>query len=331
MPVLRSEGIERGGGEYFDTPHFAVVDAEGQASSDQSLAPEKPQVPLFSAIRASIIVPTRNRAKKLTHCLRHILAIRSRHSWELIVVDNGSTDRTAQMLDAFARQWKDVRMRIVRDPVPGGAQARNAGAKVAQGEILIFIDDDCYVRPDIIDRYCDIFDDPTIGFAGGRVLLHDRTDYPLTVNESEFELRFPAARPVPCGIVQGGNMAVRRQAWLEVGGFDERMGPAMRFVAEDWDIQTRIGIRGWAGGYFPGPTVSHHHGRKRAEARKRIRAYDVGSGAVYLKLIADRVARRIYMPHILRRLLGDMKYRQLKVLTQIYGALLFFRDYRRQR
>ncbi len=279
-------------------------------------------------VRASIIIPTRNRASKLSRCLEHVSAIKSREPWELIVVDNGSTDATLALLDDITHRLP-IRTRVVREPVPGGARTRNSGARVAEGEILIFIDDDCYVCPDIIDRYCEIFADPGIGFAGGRILLHDRGDYPLTINESEAEIRFPAERPVPCGIVQSGNMAVRRQALLEAGGFDERMGPATRFPAEDWDVQTRIGIRGWSGGYFPGPTVSHHHGRRGEEARNRIRAYNIGSGAVYLKLIANPKTRRIYWPHVLRRMLGDMKFHQLKVATQIYGALLFLGENRR--
>lgn len=278
--------------------------------------------------RASIVIPTLNRWGKLAICLEHIGAIRSDTRWELIVVDNGSTDETLAFLDAVARR-SPLPMRVVHEPVAGGARTRNSGARVARGEILIFVDDDCYVRPDIVDRYCEVFEDPAIGFAGGRILLHDRTDFPLTINESDVEVRFPAARPVPCGIVQSGNMAVRRRALLEAGGFDERMGPATRFPAEDWDVQTRIGMRGWAGGYFPGPTVSHHHGRKGDEARKRIRAYNIGSGAVYLKLIADPGTRRIYLPHILRRMLGDMKFHQVKVATQIYGAALFFTQNRR--
>ena len=278
--------------------------------------------------RVSIVVPTRNRSSKLAICLEHIGSIRSAAGWELIVVDNGSTDETLPFLDAVAHR-SPLPLRVVREPVVGGARTRNTGARVARGEILIFVDDDCYVWPDIVDRYCEIFEDPAIGFAGGRVLLHDRTDFPLTINESEVEVRFPSARPVPCGIVQSANMAVRRQALLDAGGFDERMGPATRFPAEDWDVQTRMGVRGWAGGYFPRPTVSHHHGRKGDEARKRIRAYNIGSGAVYLKLIADPGTRRIYLPHILRRMLGDMKFHQVKVATQIYGAILFFRQNRR--
>jgi glycosyltransferase involved in cell wall biosynthesis len=277
---------------------------------------------------ASIIIPTRNRAGQLARCLDYVSAIRGDAAWELIVVDNDSTDDTPRFLDGFARQ-SPIAMRVVGEPVAGGARTRNAGAAVARGEILIFIDDDCYVRPDIVERYWTIFEDPAIGFAGGRILLYDRTDYPLTINESEVEVRLPAGRPVPCGIVQSANMAVRRRVLMDVGGFDERMGPATRFPAEDWDILTRIGVQGWAGGYFPGPTVSHHHGRKRPEAKKRIRSYNIGSGAVYLKLLADPRTRRAYLPHILRRLLGDMKFHQVKVATQIYGAILFLRQNRR--
>jgi glycosyltransferase involved in cell wall biosynthesis len=270
----------------------------------------------------SIIIPTRNRADQLSRCLHHVGLIRSDRPWELVVVDNGSTDDTAELVGKFARS-APFPVRLVQESVAGGARTRNSAAKVARGEILVFIDDDCYVRPDIIEQYRKIFEEPAIGFAGGRILLHDRTDYPLTINESEVEVRFPAARPVPCGIVQGANMAMRRQALLDAGGFDQRMGPATRFPAEDWDVLTRIGIDGWVGGYFPGPTVSHHHGRKRAEARIRIRCYNIGSGAVYLKLLANARTRRMYLPYILRTIAGDMKFRQTKVAAQIYGAMLF--------
>jgi len=276
----------------------------------------------------SIIIPTRNRVRQLACCLDYVSSIRSDANWELIVVDNGSTDGTRAFLDDFARR-SPIATQVVSEPVIGGTRTRNAGAEAARGEVLIFIDDDCYVHPDIVEQYRKIFEDPTIGFAGGRMLLHDRTDYPLTVNESEVELRFLPGRPVPCGIVQGGNMAMRRRAHEDAGGFDVRMGPGTRFAAEDWDMLTRIGVQGWAGGYFPGPTVSHHHGRKRREARERIRSYDIGSGAVYLKLVANPRTRRIYLPHILRRILGDLKFHQIKIVTQMCGAILFLRENRR--
>ncbi|MGH9810093.1 MAG: glycosyltransferase, partial [Terriglobia bacterium] len=272
----------------------------------------------------SIVISTRNRAPQLARCLQHVSMIRGRTPWELVVVNNGSTDDTADVLSEFSRN-APFPVRIVDEPLAGLSFGRNAGLRVARGEVVVFTDDDCYVRPDFVEQYRQIFDNQALGFAGGRILLHDRTDYPVTMIESESEQRFAMGGPVPCGISQGANMAVRRRALDAAGGFDVRLGSGTDFLAEDWDIQTRIAALGWVGGYFPGPTVSHHHGRKRRNAWKLIRGYNMGSGAVSLKLLADPRTRRIYLPHVLRRMLGDMKYHQLKIVQQIYGAVLFLR------
>lgn len=271
----------------------------------------------------SLIVTTRNRASKLANCLRAASSIKATVPWELIIVDNGSTDGTCELLEAFVRE-ATVSTGIIEVARAGASRARNAGIKVAGGEVLLFIDDDCYVRSDIVDEYWKVFQDGALGFAGGRMLLHDPADYPLAINESCEESRFPAGRPIPCGIVQGGNLAIRRRVLENVGGFDTRLGPGTPvFSAEDWELITRIGASGWHGGYFSGPTVSHHHGRKRGDARNRIHQYNIGIGAVYWMLINDRRRRRIYLPHILRRILGDLKWRQAKVMAEFYGAYVF--------
>jgi hypothetical protein len=277
----------------------------------------------------SVIVSTRNRGASLLRCLEQIAAIRSDAAWELVVVDNGSSDETPEVLRSFAARVP-IAMRIVTEPMPGLSRGRNAGVRAARGRILVFTDDDCYVRPDLVDQYRRIFADPAIGFAGGRILLHDRSDYPLTINESNEELRFQRGRPVPCGIIQGANFAARRAALSAAGEFDVRLGSGTPFPAEDWDMLTRLAAGGWAGGYFPGPTVSHHHGRKPHEARKLIRTYNIGSGAVLAKLAANPRTRRIYLPHLLRRMLGDMKFHQRKVFQQLYGAAWFLSQARQQ-
>jgi len=273
--------------------------------------------------RASLIIATRNRVEKLAACLEAVSAIETGVPWELLVVDSASTDGTGELLKGLARK-SAVPMRIIQQSSPGLSLARNVGIEAARGELLIFTDDDCYVRPDIIDEYCSLFGDPNLGFAGGRVLLHDPTDFPLGINESNEERRFPAGSAIPCGFIHGCNLAARRSVLKEIGGFNTRLGPGTRICsAEDWELVTRIGVSGWAGGYFPGPTVRHHHGRKRSEAKQRISEYNLGIGAVYSLLIANRRTRGIYTPHIMRRMLGDMKFRQAKVITELRGALLF--------
>jgi glycosyltransferase involved in cell wall biosynthesis len=309
-------------------PGIHGTDAELAVDSSQDQAGASSQGGGGHAVLISVIISTRNRAAQLSRCLHHVGLIRTDTPWELVVVDNGSTDGTADVLGEFARRGRSP-LRIVSEPVEGLTHARNAGLRAARGEIVVFTDDDCYVRPDFIDEYRKVFDDPALGFAGGRILLHDSTDYPLTIIESDAERIFPLGRPVPCGIVQGANMAIRRRALEQAGGFDVRLGPGTPFLADDWDMQTRVAALGWAGGYFPGPTVSHHHGRKREHAKALIRLYNMGSGAVCLKLLADPRTRWNYLPHILRRILGDMKTHPLKIVQQIHGAMLFLKENRR--
>ena len=102
----------------------------------------------------SIVIPTRNRADQLSRCLHHVDLIRSDRPWELIVVDNGSTDDAAELVGKFARS-APFPVRLVHESAAGGARTRNSAATVARGEILVFIDDDCYVRPDIIEQHRD--------------------------------------------------------------------------------------------------------------------------------------------------------------------------------
>lgn len=138
-------------------------------------------------------------------------SIKAKVPWGLIIVDNGSTDGTCALLEAFVREAA-VSTAIIEVGRAGASRARKAGIKAVGGEVLLFIDDDCYVRSDIVDEYWRVFQGGALGFAGGRMLLHDLADYPLAINESCEESRFPAGCPIPCGIVQSGNLAIRRRA-----------------------------------------------------------------------------------------------------------------------
>src|SRR5260370_35757423 len=164
----------------------------------------------------SIIVATRNRVSKLARCLEHVSAIRSDTPWELVVVDNGSSDETPQFLDDFANR-SPMLLKVVKEPAAGGMRSRNAGAEAARGEVLIFIDNDCYPQPDIVDQYVGIFRDRTIGFAGGRILPYvqmenERDGRTLALMESEVEIGYPTGQPEPCGVIHDANMACRRPA-----------------------------------------------------------------------------------------------------------------------
>lgn len=277
-----------------------------------------------TGLAASLIICTRNRARQLAACLDAVANIRCSRPWELVIVDNGSRDHTRSVAVEFLRAGPAIG-RYVWEPEPGLSRARNAGIAASIGDILAFTDDDCYPAPDFLERICEIFADPRIGFSGGRILLHDPRDYPLTVNESTHTIRFAAGSVVPCAAVQGANMAFRRTALVAAHGFDPDLGAGTPFPAEDWDAVARVCLAGWDGGYFPAATVSHHHGRSAREAQHQLRTYHYASGAVYAKLVMQPATRKPFAKHWARRILGDAKFNQRKLLHQFRGAVAYWR------
>ena len=233
----------------------------------------------------SLIICTRNRCRQLLQCLRAVQDIASDRPWELIVVDNGSTDETARVVADFVTT-ASVPVRYLFEAQPGLGNAHNAGVRVAQAEILAFTDDDCYPAPDFVDQVCSAFGkDRSIGYISGRVMLHDGADHPITVNESLMPRRFPGGSFIQTGDVQGANMAFRKDALLSIGGFDPSFGPGSLFNAEDVDAAGRASAIGWKGQYRPEVVVWHHHGRKANEHPRMAKSYAMGRGAYHMKLL----------------------------------------------
>jgi glycosyltransferase involved in cell wall biosynthesis len=242
----------------------------------------------------SLIVCTRNRQRYLAGFFGAVAAMRCAHPWEFIIVDNGSTDGTTQALPSFAAGL-DVPTTIVSEPRPGLGRARNAGVAAARGEIFVFTDDDCYPATDFLDRLAEVFRDPAVGFAGGRILLHDPHDSAVSIRTEQAPTVIPAHSVVPAGLIQGANMAFRRSVLERIGGFDDALGAGTPFCSEDVDAVARASAAGFTGGYFPGPTVAHHHRRRDpAEVAELWRRYDRGRGAYYAKCILDFPERGRY-------------------------------------
>ena len=239
----------------------------------------------------SLVICTRNRAAALERCLEPVAALRHDGPWELIVVDNGSTDESAAVIARFAARGS-IRVRAVEQLVKGLSNARNAGVAAAAGDIVLFTDDDCYVAPDLLDACAVAFADPAVGYATGRVTLHDPDDAAVTVNESLEPRRFPPRVFLPAGAVKGANLAFRRAALdaiVERGvPFDPLFGSGASFPAEDADAAQRAALAGWVGVYDPAMAVAHHHGRKVGDLATLFRDYDIGRGAFHAKLLLAR-------------------------------------------
>lgn len=97
--------------------------------------------------KVSIIVPVYKAEKYLNRCIDSILA-QTFTDWELLLIDDGSTDRSGDICDEYAK--KDTRIRVFHKENGGVSSARNLGLDSAQGEWVTFIDADDYILPDFL-------------------------------------------------------------------------------------------------------------------------------------------------------------------------------------
>lgn len=187
----------------------------------------------MSATEVSVIIPTRNRWSLLSsHALPSALA-QEDVDLEVLVVDDGSTDETRPRL----RELADPRLRVLRHDRPRRLPgARNAGAQVADGAWLAFLDDDDLWSPLKLRTQIDCARKSDSGWVYGRAVVVDGT---LRVLEDD---PFPAPAELPRLLLGGNwipgggsNVVVRADVFRESGGFDERL----RFF-EDWDLWLRL-------------------------------------------------------------------------------------------
>jgi glycosyltransferase involved in cell wall biosynthesis len=242
-----------------------------------------------------VVICTRNRAAQIDESLHRICALTCQEPWELIVVDNGSVDDTRATIERHVRACQG-NLSIVEEPIPGTGRAKNRGWRVARGDVIVFTDDDCYPDARFLEQYLQCFEeDGRLGFVGGRVLLHDPADYPITIKESEQRQDIPPYSFIPAGLIHGANLACRREALDGIGGFDEMFGAGAPFSCEDVDVMARISFTGWHGAYDPRPLVFHHHRRKSAEAARLMKQYDRGRGAYFAKSVLNTRQRPQYL------------------------------------
>jgi GT2 family glycosyltransferase len=244
----------------------------------------------------SVIVATCNRAGKLARCLERLLAMDTgRLAWELICVDNNSSDQTRKLVESFARRAA-VPLLYVFEGVQGLGAARNAGLRRARGGIIAMTDDDCLVAADWLAAIWREFQgDPALALLGGRAELHNAHDLPLTIRTSR-ERRSITADSL-FDIIPGCNMAFRRGVVERIGGFDADFGAGAPLPAgEDTDFVYRACRAGFAVAYSPAVLLFHDHGRRTGRESDRLRrGYITARGALYLKhaLAGDRRILRL--------------------------------------
>lgn len=208
-------------------------------------------------MRVSVIVPVYNGATIIGGCIGALLDQTLPHSdFEIVVVDDGSTDGTADVVRRFER----VRL-VVQPQNAGPAAARNAGVQAARGDVLAFTDADCEPAPDWLEKgLARLETEPSLAAVEGRT---DPKGTPGTLTHQ--------MRNVSGSLWMTCNMFYRRAALESAGGFDERFRAAF---LEDSDVAFTVQESGGVIAWEPDAVVHHlvlDEGRAKflKEARKR--------------------------------------------------------------
>ncbi|HOE95153.1 MAG TPA: glycosyltransferase family 2 protein [Candidatus Sumerlaeota bacterium] len=223
----------------------------------------------------SVIVCSLNGERVLPACLRSLRSCGAgRTPYEVIVVDNGSTDATPALV---RRDFPEARL-VQTGRNLGFAGGNNAGMLTARGEILVLLNDDTEVPADWIDALCAPFArDPAIGAVGCKLLYPDRRTiqhaggllYPNgntghhgmgEVDNGQWDT--PGER----AYVTGAALALRRAALAQVGLLDPGYFP---IYFEEVDLQTRLARAGWKIHYEPAAWLVHHESQSQGAGSPR--------------------------------------------------------------
>lgn len=231
---------------------------------------------MTTAAGVSVVIPTHDTRALTLACLRSLAASDPLRAREIIVVDDGSTDGTA---NAIRDAYPDVR--IIGHPSPRGfSAAANAGLADARGAVFWLLNSDTEVAPDAVRRIDEAFArDPTLGIASAQLWNPDGSPQwsgGPTPGVAWLFLQssgggailghlpgFRRARPLAStadrsvGWVAGAAMAIRREAWIAVGPFDE----SFQVYAQDLDLSVRARASGWAVRVLADCRVLHHRGQ----------------------------------------------------------------------
>ncbi|AJP03252.1 bi-functional transferase/deacetylase [Streptomyces cyaneogriseus subsp. noncyanogenus] len=200
----------------------------------------------------SVIVPAYNEKECIANTLRSLA--RSTHPIEIIVVDDGSTDGTAEIAESLGLPG----VRVVRQANAGKPAALNNGVRHARHDIVVMMDGDTVFEPDTVRRLVQPFADPSVGAVAGNAKVGNRRTLIGAWQHIEYVMGFNLDRRMydllRCmPTIPGAIGAFRREAVLQAGGMSEDT------LAEDTDITIALHRAGWR-------VVYQEHARAWTEA-----------------------------------------------------------------
>ena len=205
-----------------------------------------PQPVPSAAVSISIIIPALNEERIIGRCLESLAKLAfARDRFEVLVVDNGSRDRTLDIAESFQDR---LNLRILQKANVRISALRNLGARAAAGDILAFLDADCLAPEDWLDHILELAPTDGAGVLGAHYLLPDDSTWVGRTWHRYQEA--PKSGEVPH--VPAGDLIMRREDFLRLGGFDESIQ-----TNEDYELCERARKAGMQVRAFPRIGVVH--------------------------------------------------------------------------
>lgn len=211
--------------------------------------------------RISVVVPAHNAAATLRGCLDALMRQDIEEPYEIIVVDDGSTDATACIAAEYS-----PRVKLLRQPCRGAASARNRGVAEAAGEIVLFTDADC--AP--LEGWASLLAAAIRRGVDGVKGTYRTSQKSLTARfvQAEYEGKYARMAGLShIDFIDTYSAGYRRRIFMEAGGFDEGLS-----ALEDQELSFRLAEKGYDLRFVPGAVVYHTHAATpRAYIRKKFR------------------------------------------------------------
>jgi glycosyltransferase involved in cell wall biosynthesis len=225
---------------------------------------------------ASIAICTYNRANSLEDSIRAASEQRVEFDYEVIVVDNKSTDGTKSVVRRMQEIYPHIR--YVREENQGIAYARNCAVHEARGDIVAFTDDDGIAQPGWLAALVEVFDRPEVGGVAGKIVLDLPDEIPTWLNPAMYSFLAAYDRgpePKETDEAYTCNFAFRRAIAIELGAFSVKLGfcADKLLPGEDTDFARRLILAGNKLMYMPHAVVFHRPDASRLNEDWFLRRY----------------------------------------------------------
>ncbi|MBN2087324.1 glycosyltransferase [Candidatus Peregrinibacteria bacterium] len=245
-------------------------------------------------MKLSVIIPTHNRADTLKVCLEKVIAQQG-VDFEVIVVDDGSTDNTELVVEMTKSQFPKTNLSYIKQKASHQGTARNRGVEKAEGEIIVFIGDDIFIEPGFLMKHHDIHAEypdenmAVLGFTTWDPNIEINA-YMRFLESSGWQFGYKFLHPKFIGQVEPYKFFYTSNISLKKSLFDKEKFNE-DFVFYGWE-DIEIGYRLWKNHgmkiyYEPSAIAYHHHHIPESGLTKKMR--NVGKSAVHFQRIQPNI------------------------------------------